>query len=120
MSSPHPSVAASTRSNPRRKRRADVEDGGTVIKQPQRKRTKLSSAVPQPQAETEAVQDGRGTNGSVSKLNQDVAVRERVIAFAPKRAVKDDGAIILVSLQLYQPKRTMLIGRGRRIIQSIM
>jgi len=101
MSSPQSSIAASTRSNPRRKRRADGEDGGNVTKQPQRKRTKLSSDIQQPQTETEVDQDGPRTNGHTSRekftLNRDVAVRGKPVAPAQKRVGKDDGAIVLVS-----------------------
>jgi len=104
MSSPQSSIAASTRSNnPRRKRRADGEVGGSVTKQPQRKRTKLSSEIQQPKTETEVDQDGPRTNGHAPRerltLNRDVAVRGKPIAPAQKRVVKDDGAIILVSLR---------------------
>jgi len=80
-----------------------------VTKQPQRKRTKLSSDVQQPHTETEVDQDGPRTNGHVPRerftLNRDVALRGKPVAPAQKRVVKDNGAVILVSLNQHIGRR---------------
>lgn len=91
--------------NPRRRRRAEAEEGGSTRQQPQRKRTKISGDTKQLLAETEATEGGHKINGYTSSsyndrssLNGQIAVRGKPHATTSRRGVKDDGAIILVRL----------------------